>query len=51
MSCPATVAVPSVGGKSVVSMWIIVDLPAAVRPEEAVDLARVQPGGRSPVPL
>ena len=38
-SCPATHARPAVGGSSVVSMWTVVDLPGAVRPEEAVDLA------------
>ena len=30
---------PAVGGSSVVSMWTVVDLPGAVRAEEAVDLA------------
>ena len=40
MSCPATRAVPAVGGSSVVSISTVVDLPGAVGPEEAVDLAR-----------
>jgi hypothetical protein len=39
MSKPATRAVPAVGGSSVVSMCTVVDLPGAVRAEEAVDLA------------
>ena len=30
---------PTVGGSSVVRTWTVVDLPGAVRPEEAVDLA------------
>ena len=38
-SCPATRALPEVGGSSVVSMWTVVDLPAPFGPEEAVHLA------------
>ena len=39
-SYPPTRAVPEVGGSSVVRTWTVVDLPGAVRPEEAVDLTR-----------
>ena len=31
-SCPATRALPEVGGSSVVSMWTVVDLPAPFGP-------------------